>query len=155
MSVGVWLRVLAVLAAVAATFSAGAASARAWNDGGDVVLGSTRFYGLPPGNAVGWGTAHPRRIFNGGDPSGMAWRISWKRWGTYTAIGDGLTWLPAPQGGYYRTPGRIELRASRLGHCTPSGPLAYRTLEVRVPSHPGGPLGRWGNWSFTGTICHS
>jgi hypothetical protein len=148
------LRVLAALAALAGVLAA-TTGAAARNGQGSVVLGSTRFYGQPPGNAVGWGTAHPKRIFNGGDPSGMAWRIAWTHWGSSTAMGYGLTWVPTPRGGYYRTPGRIELRASGIGHCTASGPLAYRRLDVRVPSHPGGPLGHWGNWSFTGTICHS
>ena len=120
-----------------------------------VVLGSKSFYGVPPNNAIGWGTAHPKIIFNGGDPSGRVWEISWKHWGAAATLGYGLTWIPTPNGGYYGTPVHIELRASSFGRCTPSGPVAYRKLEVRGPSRPGGRLGSWGNWSFTGTICHS
>ena len=93
----------------------------------------------------------------------MAFRIAWRHWGSRTAIGTGRTWIFAPynvkgkrrRGGYYAKPVRIELRASNLGHCKGSGEVAYRTLRGRVPTRPGGRLGGWGNWSFTGTICHS
>jgi hypothetical protein len=52
-----------------------------------------------------------------------------------------------PKGGYY--PGTVEvaLRAFDLGHCTSGGPLAYRRLDVRYPSRPGGKLGKWAPWS--------
>jgi hypothetical protein len=127
-----------------------------------LVLGSTRFYG-PPGNAVGWGTVHPTRIFNGGDPTGLAWHLAWKHWGSPTAIGYGLTWILAGynvkgkrrSGCCYTRPAKIELRATDVGRCTRFGPVAYRKLYARVPSHPGGRLGPWGSWSFTGTICRS
>jgi hypothetical protein len=42
---------------------------------------------------------------------------------------------------------------SDKGHCTANGPLAYRTLYVRAPSRPGGPLGKWGSWSGSRSLC--
>jgi hypothetical protein len=90
-----------------------------------VVLGKTHLltYG------VGWGTARPRLIFNGGDPSGKAWQLTWSSWGAASAYAHGLTWISRPNGGgYYSKPGAIQLRASRIGRCTAHGPRAY-TLQ--------------------------
>ena len=102
---------------------------------------------------VGWGTAHPARIFNGGDPSGTAWNLRWRHWGGPQADAAGLTWIFRPQGGYYAKPAAIELQAYRLGHCAVGGPLAYTRLRARVASRPGGPLGRWFAWGGWKTIC--
>ena len=118
--------------------------------GSKVVLGSASF-ALPSG--AGWETAKPGRIFNGGDPSGLVTHIRWASWGGSTANGHGLTWIFKPGGGYYGEQVRIDLRASRLGKCTSSGPLAYTELSVRVPSRPGGPLGPWVSWSKGKGIC--
>jgi hypothetical protein len=41
---------------------------------------------------------------------------------------------------------------SDKGHCTANGPLAYRKLYVRAP-RPGGPLGKWGSWSGSRSLC--
>lgn len=116
------------------------------------VLGSKKFDSMP--DAVGYGTAHPKRIFNGGDPSGDAYHLSWTHWGGATSIGHGKTYVFKPNGGYYKHPGRIELKASGLGHCTAGGPLAYRRLHARE-ARPGGHFGHWFRWSGAKNICQN
>jgi hypothetical protein len=142
------LSVTAVAAALEHRRPAALPSARATSA---VVLGS-RSFAL---NGAGFGTAHPSRIFNGGDPSGLVSHIHWAHWGASVATGRGLNSIFKPSGGYYSQLVTIELRASRLGHCTAGGPLAYRRLSFRAPSHPGGKLGPWTLWSGTPTICSS
>jgi hypothetical protein len=114
------------------------------------VLGSKEF-AAPSGS--GWGTYKPAEIYNGGDPSGMVKDIVWSHWGDATATGIGKTWIFKSSGGYY--PGMVtaELRTTNLGHCTAKGPLAYRHLDARVPSKPGGKLGAWFVWSGAKTLC--
>jgi hypothetical protein len=128
---------------MAATSTAGAASI--------VVLGSAAFAG-PQGS--GWGTSRPAKIYNGGDASGQVREIQWASWGGKTAIGYGLNAIFKPHGGYYPEPVLIELRASGLGKCSPSGPRAYTHLSTRVPGRPEGPLGPWSPWPFSGqSLC--
>ena len=97
------------------------------------VLGSPGH--LAP-EARGWGKAHPRHVFNGGDPSGEVAKLEWRHWGAATAKGRGVTWLLRPEGGYYARPGRIVLRAEGLGTCrtarrrTPGWSSAWRTDPV-------------------------
>jgi hypothetical protein len=116
---------------------------------GVVVLGSN---GFAP-NGAGWGKAHPSKIFNGGDPSGLVTHIHWTGWGGSLASGRGLSSIYQPHGGYYPQLVTIELHASNLGRCTAGASLAYRRLSIRVPSHPGGKLGPWTLWSGASTIC--
>jgi hypothetical protein len=113
------------------------------------VLGSAAF---APGGK-GFGTSKPRTIFNGGVPSGLVTRIRWQRWGSAHAIGFGKNAIYRPEGGYYARLATIELRASRRGRCPDSDQPAYLRLEARVPSHPGGKLGRWFRWAGSRTIC--
>jgi hypothetical protein len=117
--------------------------------GSEIVLGSKQF--VP--NGTGWGTAHPRVIFNGGVPNGKAWRLSWSRWGRRVAGARGLTWIYRPHGGYFGQPAAIELRAYGIGQCTAGGPRAYRHLRVREAIRPGGPFGRWYTWGGQRTLC--
>ena len=115
-----------------------------------LVLGGPRHTLL---NGIGWGTAHPPVIYNGGDPSGRAFDLKWRDWGSPVAEAHGLTWLFMPRGGYYRKPGAIELRAFRIRRCATTGPRAYTRLQVRVADRPGGPIvGTWGPWA-SGGIC--
>ena len=103
--------------------------------------------------ATGWGRPHPGHVFNGGDPSGEVAQLEWRHWGAARATGRGVTWLLRPEGGYYARPGRIVLRAERLGVC-PDGTPAYTRLEFRVARHPGGHVGRhWRRWGGDGDIC--
>ena len=104
-------------------------------------------------DGIGWGTAHPRRIDNGGDPSGKAWHLTWHNWGGATATAHGSTWIFKPTGGYYRRSAAIELRASRVGRCTPNGPRAYTFLQARAAMRPGGRLGRWFAWGGWKNTC--
>ncbi|HTX01835.1 MAG TPA: hypothetical protein VMD59_23835 [Acidimicrobiales bacterium] len=114
------------------------------------VLGARSFYA--PGG-VGWGTAAPREIFNGGDPSGEVQAITWTGWGKPAADGHGKGFIFRPTGGYYPAV-EVELQAFALGHCSPGGPLAYTRLDIRVPSRPGAALGAWQPWGGgTGSIC--
>ena len=115
-----------------------------------VVLGSRAFAGA---QGAGWGLAHPSEIFNGGDPSGLVTHIHWARWGGASAMGSGQKAIFRPSGGYYKQLVTIQLRATDKGRCTVTGPLAYRKLYVRVPSRPGGPLGKWFSWSGSRNIC--
>ncbi|QIG44857.1 hypothetical protein G5V58_20585 [Nocardioides anomalus] len=102
---------------------------------------------------AGWGEVEPARISNGGDPAGEVDRLRWERWGHGKARGYGVTWLLRPEGGYYARPGRIVLRASRLGTC-PDGTVAYTRLDVRVAPRPGEPAARrWHRWGSGGDLC--
>jgi hypothetical protein len=115
-----------------------------------VVLGS-RSFGVP--GESGWGTAHPDVIYNGGDPSGYVWKIRWKNWGAPIATGRGLTYRFRPLGGYYKKAVNIELRASSIGRCSPSGPRAYRRLVVRANVRPGGRFSAWYAWGGSSQVC--
>jgi hypothetical protein len=118
---------------------------------GQIVLGSKNFG--DPRYEVGWGTAHPRVIYNGGDPSGKVWNIQWSEWGGTATRGRGHTWISRPHGGYFKNSALIELRAFGIGRCSPKGPSAYRHLEVRVQTYPGGPLGHWYTWGGSSSVC--
>src|SRR6201996_535522 len=111
-----------------------AASAAAANP----TLGAKAF-AAPYGK--GFGTAEPKEIFNGGDPSGSVRSIKWSGWGNPSAIGYGPNPIFKPHGGYYRKLARVELRATALGKC--GAQAAYTKLEIRAPRKPGGKLGKW------------
>jgi hypothetical protein len=115
----------------------------------EIVLGSEQF--APDG--IGWGTAHPRVIYNGGVPNGKVWKLSWSRWGRRVTAGRGLTWIYRPHGGYFGQPGAIELRAYGIGQCSAGGRRAYRHLRAREAVRPGGPFGRWFTWAGQRTLC--
>ena len=142
--------VLAAMLAVALALTGGQAASGRARAASTVVLGSAVFAGSM---GEGWGTSRPARIFNGGDPSGLVKEIHWVSWGGKTAIGYGLNFIFKPHGGYYSEPVIIELRASGLGRCTPSGPPAYSHLSVRSPERPEGHLGASSSWSGAKTLC--
>jgi hypothetical protein len=137
------------IVAVALVAIALIAVAPASGGSGRVVLGNKKF--APHGN--GFGSYRPRDIFNGGDPSGHAFDITWRRWGSAVATGFGKNPIFRPGGGYFAQPARIELRAYDVGHCPGSTQLAYRQLKARVPARPGGKLGPWFRWAGAKTIC--
>jgi hypothetical protein len=139
------LSLLLALTAVLVLLPSALASATA-----EPVLGSPNH--LAPA-AKGYGKAHPRHIFNGGDPSGEVAKLVWRHWGAATAKGRGVTWLLRPEGGFYARPGRIVLRAEALGTC-PDGTAAYTRMDYRVAHRPGGPVGKhWHPWAGDGDIC--
>ena len=94
-----------------------------------------------------------RKIFNGGDLSGLVTKIHWRHWGHRVARGRGRNHIFKPGGGYYRHSVRIKLKAHKIGRCPHSRRRAYKKLSVRVPKKPGGPLGPWFRWSGSKTIC--
>lgn len=150
--IGLAVRRLTLGAAVVAAVAGNAvepASAGAASVSTSVVLGAASF--AP--NGEGFGTARPSVIFNGGVPSGLIRGIRWSSWGGRIARGSGMTSIYKPGGGYYRTPVRAKIKAYRIGRCYEGGPRAYLRMKVRVPSYPGGPLGRWFLWSGARRLC--
>lgn len=103
----------------------------------------------------GFGEKHPRVIFNGGAPSGMAKSLDWRHWGRKVTVARGKAPIYRPDGGYYAELGRIKLRAKDIGRCTGGGPPAYQRLAARVSKRPHGPLGPWFRWAGLRTICRS
>jgi hypothetical protein len=103
--------------------------------------------GLMP-YGTGWGSAHPQTLFNGGSPAGRVSRISWRRWGSATAIGSGRAPQYRPGGGYYAKRVRVQLRATRLGRCPGGHRRAYTRLIAREQTKPGGPFGDWFAWTL-------
>ncbi|HEV3000810.1 MAG TPA: hypothetical protein VGW75_08750 [Solirubrobacteraceae bacterium] len=114
------------------------------------VLGSPSY--VPP-YGRGWGEVAPAEFSNGGVPSGHVIDVAWSGWGDPVATGTGRNWLYRPSGGYFRRPGRVQLRVEGLGTCPGEDRPAYTLLFVRAPQWPGGPLGPWLKWSGTRTIC--
>lgn len=115
-----------------------------------VVIGSAE-YATPYGE--GWGSSRPRILYNGGDRSGRILEIRWASWGASTARGYGLNYVFKPRGGYYEQPVIIELRAQKLGRCSPGGPPAYTQLYVRSPERPEGKIRPWSSWSGSSSLC--
>jgi hypothetical protein len=104
-------------------------------------------------NGRGWGTAHPKRIFNGGDPSGLVNHLRWSHWGRGKAFAVGKTYTYKPHGGYYGREVKDRLRASDLGRCHHK--LAYKRLYYRVQTKPGGRIQKhWHPWATKrGNVC--
>jgi hypothetical protein len=141
--VGIVFAVLGLLAA--------APLAQAATPSSDVVLGG-KDYGAPYGE--GWGTVRPHTISNGGaSASGRISQVRWSAWGGPVALAWGRLPLYKPNGGYYRRPVAIKVRADKLGEC--EGRTAYTRLSIRYPKRPGGKLGPWRLWSGTPDICSS
>jgi hypothetical protein len=113
-----------------------------------IVIGGV-VYAAPTG--AGWGSERPRRLYNGGVPSGLIRQIEWTSWGGAEARGHGLHSIYKPSGGYYRHPVVIQLRAKQVGEC--EGRSAYLRLLVREPRRPGGPVGAWHSWAGRQTLC--
>jgi hypothetical protein len=100
---------------------------------------------LMPPPATGWGTAHPRRFYNGGDGASQVIDLRWRSWGAARSEANGKRYWFRPHGGYYRHPVRAEVRASDLGKC--HGEWAYRKLFIRQATKPGAPImTRWRPW---------
>jgi hypothetical protein len=136
---------LAVAVSLAAGAPVGSGSA---SPGSNIVLGSRAFAGH---YGEGWGTARPRRLYNGGDPSGLVTEIRWTSWGHSTAYGYGVHSIFKPGGGYYPQSVIVELRAQNLGKC--GSQPAYTRLYARDPTKPEGSLGPWLEWSEATTLC--
>jgi Low-density lipoprotein receptor repeat class B len=121
------------------------------------ILFGTRDY-MSGAYAQGWGEVAPPVISNGGaSASGTISQIHWSSWGGKVAVGRGLNPAFKPQGGYYRKPVVIELRASVPMRCKPGGRLVYTRFTVREQVRPGGPMGKWFGWGPEGgrNMCSS
>lgn len=138
---------VAVLAA--AVLLAGLVGPASANAGRPPLLGAKAF--AP--NGLGFGVAHPKRIFNGGDPNGFVRHVRWRHWGRAVAIGHGLGSQFKPGGGYYARPVKVRLRAKRLGYCGNSNWPAYTRLVASMQVKPGGRFSDWFRWSGASTIC--
>jgi hypothetical protein len=114
-----------------------------------VVLGSADNY--PEDWDIGFGTAQPRVVFNGGAPSGRASDIRWTHWGEARAFGTGKAAIYRPEGGYYSEEVTVLLRAEAIRDC--NGKRAYTRLYAREPDKPGGPLGAWFLWADDDNLC--
>lgn len=135
---------------VVAAICAAAVPAAANADAGDPVLGSPDY--IPGTTDSGFGTVAPAMFHNGGAPSGLVADITWSDWGAPTALGRGTAHIYRPGGNYY--PGvPARLRVKDIGTCDGRPEPAYLTLEIRVPSWPGGPLNAWKKWSESRTMC--
>jgi hypothetical protein len=88
----------------------------------------------PIGRAsVGLGTARPRAVSGGGDPTGAIDSITWTSWGGPTARGRGVgCYVPkgSPIAACVRRP--VEVLATRLGTC--GGRRAYEDLAWWFPT---------------------
>ncbi len=102
----------------------------------------------------GFGRVKPATVSLGGDPTGLAIKVSWKSWGAATAVGSGT--------GYYPPPGKptadsvkvpVTLDATELGTC--QGKPAYKRLafnfHYKGRSINGSVLGICGKLTFKNT----
>lgn len=98
-----------------------------------VVLGSKSAFP----NGKGFGTAKPRVVFLGGDPTGYVSKLTWQRWGESHAVGFGQGWCAGQSvaAGHYCL---TALHVSSLGTC--HGRRAYKTLVFDFKDH--------GKWMF-------
>jgi len=80
-------------------------------------------------------------------------KIQWRNWGQSSVIGDGLTSLPSVKTKTYVLM-RAQLRASRIGHCSPGGARAYTLLQVRTAPRHGGNFSGWELWNLRTNLCH-
>jgi hypothetical protein len=76
----------------------------------------------------------PKRIFLGGDISGLVSHVHWRRWGRARAVGRGRGWYIPPGSftadGHYA---RARLVAWDLGSC--GSRRAYRRFEWYFPEY--------------------
>jgi PAB1-binding protein PBP1 len=83
----------------------------------------------------GYGTVRPVRVFNGGDPTGDIWDITWASWGGERAIGRGLSYGIPP--GATSVAESIKQPATivayNLGTC--NGQLMYQAAKWYFPGN--------------------
>jgi len=81
----------------------------------------------------GYGTVRPSTVFNGGDPTGMVFNLSWQSWGGPTAIGTGRSYDPTGKPSVAQSvENQATVVAFDLGEC--KGQLMYRAIEWYFPS---------------------
>lgn len=88
----------------------------------------------PLGTQAGYGQVQPRRVDNGGDPTGVVSDISWSSWGGSTAEGVGVSDY---QAGTESVAGGLQAPATivafNLGSC--GGKSAYTAVEWYFPEY--------------------
>ncbi len=112
-------RLAVVLAAVAMLFVSSVSTALARS--ASPVLGWKHAFQ----SGMGFGTAKPRTVYLGGDPTGEVKSISWHQWGAAHAVGFGRGWCPG-QSVAAGHPCPAALHLSKLGTC--HGRRAYIDL---------------------------
>lgn len=82
------------------------------------------------GGQVGYGDVRPTEIFNGGDPTGHVWDVTWRSWGQSRAIGNGMGFTFARYvADGHREPATVV--AFDLGTC--GGKVMYRKIDWFFP----------------------
>jgi hypothetical protein len=114
-------------------------------------------------NQQGYGEIKPRRIFNGGDPTGLVMHIHWKHWGAKRAWGWGtgiFVWPGTSVAEGIRARARVV--AFHLGTC--HGAPAYDAVQWFYPGydetfHPGLHIndcsGRYAGFGYHPRHCRS
>jgi hypothetical protein len=83
-------------------------------------------------NQDGYGMVRPAKVFNGGDPTGMIWDISWSSWGGERAEGTGTSYWEAPGAAVAESVSRpATIVAYNLGTC--DGQLMYQAAKWYFP----------------------
>ncbi len=93
------------------------------------VLGSR--HAFP--NGAGFGTAKPRHVYLGGDPTGNVHSVSWRRWGSQRATAFGIGWCPGRSvaAGH---PCPVSLHVYALASCR--GHRAYTEMAFYFKTRP-------------------
>lgn len=82
----------------------------------------------------GYGRVKPKKIYNGGDPTGIVEHIHWITWGHSHAIGTGVAEYVGPhQDVAEGTLQRARIVLFQLGSC--HGRSAYNAIEWYFPQH--------------------
>lgn len=82
----------------------------------------------------GFGQVRPKKVYNGGDPTGLVTSISWHNWGKGQAVGTGRAVYVGPNQSVAQ--GKIEpvrIVAFDLGNC--DGHYMYAAVEWYFPQH--------------------
>jgi hypothetical protein len=139
------LVVAAALMILAWSASASAARPAAAGEGEDSALAAVVAAGSPAAvprlgrkgapSQRGYGEVRPTRIDNGGDPTGLLWRVHWTRWGLARAIGRGFGYFNWPGLGVAdgTVPAPAVVIAYDLGTCR--GQLSYRKIKWFFPRY--------------------
>jgi hypothetical protein len=93
--------------------------------------------GQPGGDfahGTGFGQVKPPTVYNGGDPTGLVSKITWRSWGGATATGTGTSvYVAANQAVAAGTEQGATIVAFNLGTC--DGKLMYQAVEWYFPQH--------------------
>ncbi len=118
-------RTFAVLAAVLAMAGSAAVPSAAADP--QPTLGRA----LTP-NQQGYGTVRPAKVFNGGDPTGMIFDITWSSWGGPQATGTGTAYWDPPGAAVAESVAEpATIVAYNLGSC--NGQLMYQAVDWYFP----------------------